>query len=702
MRRSTLLLLLWSFLALMPSLSAQRVRVACIGNSVTYGYGLEDPAVQSYPTILGRLLGEGYEVRNFGHSGSTLLRDGHNPYVKTKEYAAALDFKPDVAVIHLGLNDTDPRNFPHYRDRFVADYCALIDTLRSVNPAMDIRICSMTPIFPCHSRYISSTHDWYRILQGLIPRVAEARQTGFIDLYEAFRHRPDLITDPPTLHPNARGARHLAETVFRSLTGNYGGLSLDGAWQPHMVLRRGATHTITGHADRGDRITLRWRGERYLSVPVGNDGKWSITFPAGEATGEPQVLSVEGKEKKITLPDLLVGEVWLVSGQSNMAFSLKDATGGSDYAATRHPRQGTLRLLRLRPFAETDSRPWNEEALLRANELDFYYGEWKAVSTETALDFSAVGYAFASQMASKLDVPVGVIEIDNGGTPLTSWVSRDLLEDDPRFAKVFDHWRVNDYTMRWCRERMETNLQLTKDPFQRHSYDPSFNEETGYRLIYGQSLSGVLWYQGESDAENAEQYGLLFPHFVRDLRRHFGADLPVLTVQLSNLDRPSWGRFRDLQRRMAEEMKGVSLVTSYDLGERGDVHYHDKTPLGERAARLALQTVYGLRTGAEATAARPLRIEACADGWRLSLDAGEGTLETSDGTEVRGLLGETLDGQWIPLRGEIDGANLRIKRPEGSLRIVSIAYAFTGWTDANLHTAGGQPVPTFILPIPER
>ena len=127
MRRRTLLLLLWSLLALTPSLSAQRVRVACIGNSVTYGYGLEDPAAQSYPTILGQLLGEGYEVRNFGHSGSTLLRDGHNPYVKTKEYAAALAFKPDVAVIHLGLNDTDPRNFPHYWDRFVADYCALID-----------------------------------------------------------------------------------------------------------------------------------------------------------------------------------------------------------------------------------------------------------------------------------------------------------------------------------------------------------------------------------------------------------------------------------------------------------------------------------------------------------------------------------------------------------------------------------------------
>lgn len=701
MKKRLYLLLLFAILVFPIGMSAQRVRVACIGNSVTYGFALEDPASESYPTLLGEMLGDKYEVRNFGHSGATLLTKGHNPYTKTKEYAAALDFRPDIAIVHLGLNDTDPRNYPHYRDSFVRDYCALIDTLRSVNPEMDIWVCSMTPVFTGHWRYISSTHDWYKVLQSLIPRVVEARETHFINLNAAFRHRPDLITDAPTLHPNARGAKLLAETVYSYLTGDHGGLAIPEGWQSHMVLKQGSTISLSGRANRGDEVTLTWRGRSYSTGRIGDSGRWTIDFPAGEATWEPQQLRVKGQTHTIVLDDLLVGEVWLMTGQSNMAFSLRSATDGKEYAHAHQPKRDGLRLLRLRPFAETDNKAWSEEALRRANELDFYSGTWAKATPATALDFSAVGYAFATQLSSSLDVPLGVIEIDNGGTPLTSWVSRDIMEDDPRFTLAFNNFRKNDYSMLWCRERMQTNLQLTKDPFQRHSYDPSFNAETGYRLIYGMPLSGAVWYQGESDAENAEQYALLFPHFIRDLRRHFGEELPVLTVQLSNLPRPSWGRFRDLQRRLAEELEGVALVTSYDLGDRGDVHYREKTPLGERAGRLALQEVYGKEVAGEARAARPQELTLAPTGWSLSLETGSAPLETSDGKAVRGLLAETLDGRWIPLRATIDGSTLQIDRPAGeTYRIVSIAYAFTGWTDGNLRTRGGQPVPTFLLPTP--
>lgn len=697
------LLLEAALLLLLPCFgtAAEPIRVACIGNSVTYGYMLEDPARESYPTVLGELLGERYEVANFGHSGATLLTTGHLPYVETEEYAAALAFRPDIAVVHLGLNDTDPRNFPHYRDRFVRDYCALIDTLRAVNPEMEIWVCSMTPIFTCHPRFISSTQDWYRTLQPLIRRVVEARGTHFIDLYSAFRHRPDLITDAPTLHPNKAGARHLAETVLRALTGNYGGLSVDGIWQSHMVLQQGSEVTLSGHANRGDRIRLSWRGKSYSSETVGDDGHWSIAFPTGEATNEPRRLTIEGREQSITLEDLLVGEVWLVSGQSNMAFSLRDATGGAAYAETKGATDRPLRLCRLTPFVETDDRAWPKEALERANALDFYSGAWEPVSPEAALRFSAVGFAFATTLSEAADVPLGVIEVDCGGSPLSSWVSRDLMEQDARFTGIFDHWRDNDYTMRWCRERMGRNLELTADPFQRHSYDPAFNEETGLRLLYGQSLAGIVWYQGESDAENAEQYELLFPHFVGDLRRHFGSRLPILNVQLSSLDRPSWGRFRDLQRRLTEQFDGVELVVGYDLGEDHEVHFHDKIPLGERAGRLALQTVYDAEEMGEARAARPLAAEVSPEGWIIRLETFGSPLVTSDGEAVRDLTGETLDGRWIPLRATIDGSSLRVERPEGeAMPIVSIAYAFSCITEGNLFLRGGQPVPTFILPTP--
>ena len=110
------------------------IRVACIGNSITYGYGLKDRDREAYPVVLQGLLGNRYNVQNFGKSGATLLANGHRPYVKQEEYKQALDFRPDIAVIHLGVNDTDPRNWPNYRDEFVPNYRDLIDTLRSRNP----------------------------------------------------------------------------------------------------------------------------------------------------------------------------------------------------------------------------------------------------------------------------------------------------------------------------------------------------------------------------------------------------------------------------------------------------------------------------------------------------------------------------------------------------------------------------------------
>ena len=133
--------------------TSNKIRVACVGNSVTYGYGLKDPATQSYPSQLQRMLGEGYDVRNFGHSGATLLYHGHRPYVKEPEFKRALDFKADMVVIHLGLNDTDPRNWPDYGDEFLTDYRALIDSFRMANPNAKIWICRMTPIFHRHPRF---------------------------------------------------------------------------------------------------------------------------------------------------------------------------------------------------------------------------------------------------------------------------------------------------------------------------------------------------------------------------------------------------------------------------------------------------------------------------------------------------------------------------------------------------------------------
>ena len=187
----------------------EKKKVACIGNSVTYGYGHKTPGETSYPSQLQQLLGEGYEVRNFGHSGATLLSKGHRPYINLPEYKAALEFAPDIAVIHLGLNDTDPRNWPNYRDEFYGDYINIIKALREANPAVDVYVCRMTPIFHWHRRFKSGTRDWYWQIQELIPAIAEWDNLEIIDLSPfyyniSFFCHLNTLSKPTKIQKNAR------------------------------------------------------------------------------------------------------------------------------------------------------------------------------------------------------------------------------------------------------------------------------------------------------------------------------------------------------------------------------------------------------------------------------------------------------------------------------------------------------------------
>ena len=143
--KKTLILILCLFLCTV-SFARKRVKVACVGNSITYGIGVSDPDKESYPARLQQMLGEGYTVERFGKPGATLLNKGHRPFMQQKEFKDALAFAGDVVVIHLGVNDTDPRDWPNYRDFFIADYRALIDSFRVANPECRILIARLTPI----------------------------------------------------------------------------------------------------------------------------------------------------------------------------------------------------------------------------------------------------------------------------------------------------------------------------------------------------------------------------------------------------------------------------------------------------------------------------------------------------------------------------------------------------------------------------
>jgi lysophospholipase L1-like esterase len=207
-----------------PGAYKEPVRVACVGDSITYGSGVGDREKNAYPVRLGQMLGDKWNVRNFGVSGATLLKKGDKPYDKQKAYAAALEFKPDIVVIALGTNDTKPQNWK-FKDEYVADYKAMIAAFREANPKVLVYACLPVPAYP--GRWGINEEG---IKGEVIPRVREvAKDTGvaLIDLYTALSGKPELF--PDTVHPNAKGAELMAAEVCRALTGKAPELAPVGA-----------------------------------------------------------------------------------------------------------------------------------------------------------------------------------------------------------------------------------------------------------------------------------------------------------------------------------------------------------------------------------------------------------------------------------------------------------------------------------------
>ena len=161
-----------------------KIKVACVGNSITYGSGVANREVNAYPVKLQGMLGDKYEVGNFGKPGATLLNHGHRPYTQQQEYKDALAFAGDIVVIHLGINDTDPRNWPNYQDEFIGDYRDLMQSFREVNPKVRFILARMTPLSDRHYRFESGTRVWHAEIQLAIECIAKAEGVQLIDFHE--------------------------------------------------------------------------------------------------------------------------------------------------------------------------------------------------------------------------------------------------------------------------------------------------------------------------------------------------------------------------------------------------------------------------------------------------------------------------------------------------------------------------------------
>lgn len=661
------------------------VRVACVGNSITYGAGIENRERDAYPAQLQRMLGEGYVVGNFGKSGATLLNKGHRPYIGQKEFQRALTFAGDVVVIHLGINDTDPRDWPNYRDYFVRDYLALIDSFRVVNPKVRILVARMTPITNRHSRFESGTRDWHEQIQQAIERVAELAGAQLIDFHTPLYPYPFML--PDAVHPTAEGAGILAQTVCSAITGDYGGLRLPQVYSDNMVLQRDCPLEVRGTANAGEEVTISIAGQKQRAK-TGSDGQWCVRLKPMQAGG-PHTLTVSAGKTRLHFSNVLVGEVWLCSGQSNMEFMLKEAST----ARMDIPQSGNnnIRLLDMKARWRTNPVEWEVSVLDSLNHLQYYKdSQWTVCTSVSAADFSAVAYYFGKMLQDSLHVPVGLICNAIGGSPTEAWVSRHALEF--HLPVMFRNWTKND-PQNWIRARATLNVKKSTNKFQRHPYEPCYLYESGILPLDKFPVKGVIWYQGESNAPDYETHEKLFHLLVDSWRKNWeNPELPFYYVQLSSMDRPSWPWFRDSQRRLLKEIPYTGMAVSSDQGDSLDVHPKNKKPVGERLARQALNRTYGMKA---VVPSGPLfrSAEFRKGAAYVSFDFADG-MSSSDGKALRTFEVAETEGLFYPAKAEIVGDRIKVY----SDQVKHPRYVRYGWqpfTRANLVNAQGLPASTF-------
>lgn len=662
-----------------------KIRVACVGNSITYGTGIADREHNSYPVQLQRMLGDAYTVGNFGKPGATLLRHGHRPYFEQKEFQDAMRFKGDIAVIHLGINDTDPRNWPNYRDEFVGDYLALIDSLRHANPKVRIIVARLTPIADRHPRFVSGTKLWHDEIQHAIETVASVSGAELIDFHEPLYPYPNLL--PDAIHPNPEGAGLLARTVYGGITGHYGGLHLSQLYTDNMVLQRDVPLDIHGTADSGTRVRVSI-GSNSAETVADNRGAWTVVLPPMQAA-RALTLTIEAGKQKRVMNNVAVGEVWLCSGQSNMAFTLcQAATAQRDI-----PRadDADLRLFDMKPNWETYDVAWPASVIDSLNHLQYYAPtSWQPTTPQAARNFSAVGYYFGRMLRDSLQVPVGLICNAVGGSPTEAWIDRNTLET--KMPAILRNWLYNDFVQPWVRERAAKNISADSTLTARHPYSPCYLYESGIEPLQSYGIKGVVWYQGESNAHNMEAHEQLFKLLVGSWRNNWhNPTMPFYFVQLSSMDRPSWTWFRDSQLRLMRELPHTGMAVSSDMGDSLNVHPTHKYEIGCRLGRWALASTYGKHI----TPSGPLYSKAWSEGSTavVQFDYAD-RLATSDGQPAATFEIAQYDGLFYPAHATIEGNCVRLTSPHVQTPHY-VRYAWQPFTRANLVNGDLLPASTF-------
>jgi len=373
------------------------------------------------------------------------------------------------------------------------------------------------------------------------------------------------------------------------------GLDLGRPFGSHMVLPMRREVPVWGSAQAGQEVEVTFHGSK-RTTRAGSDGRWQLLLPAMEPSARPAKLTILAGKQRRVLDDVLVGRVWLCSGQSNMDFQLSRAIGGSAEAAGAG-KSSSIRLFNLSGVA-TDARAYEAATLARLNPRDHFTGQWERASEEAASAFSAVAWWTAKLIQEREGVPLGLIENAVGGSGTEAWLPREVLESRADYRTLAGpRWMTSAKMSPWARGRAGQNLgsQLGAN----HPFKPGFLFEAGVRDFAGFPIDGVLWYQGETNAEinDTAWNQRLITDLVKGWRKVLGNErLPFFVVQLPRIGgndplRQYWPQYRRAQADAARALNNVTLVRTEDLGwDSPDVHPPDKLPVARRLAAAVMDS----------------------------------------------------------------------------------------------------------------
>ena len=486
-------------------------------------------------------------------------------------------------------------------------------------------------------------------------------------------------------------------------------VSVPALFSDNMVVQLGAPLVIWGWALENEKVEIAasWAQSSQLVVSD-SQGKWLARLAAPTASG-PYEIIVRGRNT-INIKNVLCGEVWVCAGQSNMAMQMaykdKDNRGVINFVeeikAAMHPN--------IRYFLV--SREKNTVSLAVGTDVQ---GTWKICSPDTAGDFSGVAYFFGERLHRALQRPVGLIDTSWGGTDIQAWMSPMALASDPDFAvhvarakqgledAPAELARYQEQLQAWQQKGSIPDTK-PKAPYWHagHRNIPSGLYHARVAPLFPVSIRGVLWYQGERNADRAWLYQRLLPAMIRDWRNGWGRDdLPFFVVQLPLLAEPgeppkvygksAWAELREAQFLTAKSTPNVGLAVALDAGE-DHIHPRNKRPVGERLALQALAKIYGQKLVSSGPLFSGIRIEG--DKVVVGFDEVGTGLRTSDDTAVKGFVLAGADRQFYPAHASIVG-NTVVVRSTQVKAPVAVRYAWAGFPECNISNREGLPASPF-------